>query len=220
MALSVEDLSFWERHYQAGSLRWDLGQAAPPFVNWLNSSEAPRPGRAVVLGCGRGYDALLFAARGFEVVGVDFAPSAIAAAQQLAQATGSSAQFLQRDIFGLAAEWTGQFDYVVEHTCFCAIAPAKRSDYVRLVRALLRPQGELIGLFFTHSRAGGPPFGVTPEQLRQYFEAEFEILALHRASDSVAARQAEEHLGHFRLSAEASSGNASALGRSPLELEA
>jgi methyl halide transferase len=121
---------FWEERYQDGSTRWDLGQPAPPFVTLLAAPDAPSPGRMAVLGAGRGHDALLFAEQGFEVVGFDFAPSAIAAAVATAEARGLTAQFLQRDIFALGAEFAHQFDYVLEHTCYCAILPAQRADYV------------------------------------------------------------------------------------------
>ena len=56
----------------------DTGQAAPPFVSLLKSPQAPTPGTMAVLGSGNGHDALLFSGHGFEVVGFDFAPSAIA----------------------------------------------------------------------------------------------------------------------------------------------
>ncbi|MEB3338644.1 MAG: methyltransferase domain-containing protein [Leptolyngbyaceae bacterium] len=197
--MSVATSEFWEQRYQEGTTRWDLGQAAPTFVNWLQSPTAPPPGRLAVLGCGRGYEALLFASFGFEVMGFDFAPSAIAAATSLATSTHSSAQFLQRDIFSLTEEFAGAFDYVVEHTCFCAIAPEQRAAYVNLVSSLLRPGGELLGLFFTHARPGGPPFGSTPTEIRQYFEPKFKILALEPALDSVSSRQGEEHRGHFQV---------------------
>ena len=196
---STTDSSYWEQRYQEKTTRWDLGQAAPAFVSLLNSQETLTPGRTAVLGCGRGYDALLFAEHGFEVVGFDFAPSAIAEATSLAQAAGSTAKFLQRDIFDLAMEFPQDFDYVVEHTCFCAIPLERRPEYVQLVRSLLRPKGELIALFFTHNRPGGPPFGSTPAEIVQYFEADFEILSLESVANSVPSRQGEEHIGRFRL---------------------
>lgn len=196
---STTDSSYWEQRYQEKTTRWDLGQAAPAFVSLLNSQPTLSPGRTAVLGCGRGYDALLFAENGFEVLGFDFAPSAIAEATSLAQAAGSSAKFLQRDIFDLATEFPQDFDYVVEHTCFCAIPPERRPEYVQLVRFLLRPKGELIALFFTHNRPGGPPFGSTPTEIVQYFEADFEILSLEPVANSVPSRQGEEHIGRFRL---------------------
>jgi SAM-dependent methyltransferase len=198
MMSEVESPNFWEQRYQEGTTRWDIGQPAPAFVKFLNSPAAPVDGRVAVLGCGRGYEALLFASRGFEVVGFDFAPSAIAAATCLARDAGISAQFLERDIFDLVDEFAGYFDFVVEHTCFCTLFPEKRPNYVRLVNLILRPGGELIGLFFTHSRAGGPPFGVTAGEIERYFAGNFDILSLAPAADSVPARQGEEHFALFR----------------------
>lgn len=195
----ISEPSYWEQRYQEKTTRWDLGQAAPAFVSLLNSQKKLTLGRTAVIGCGSGYDALLFAEHGFEVVGFDFAPSAIATATSLAQATNSTAKFLQRDIFDLAAEFPHDFDYVVEHTCFCAIPPERRSEYVQLVRSLLRPTGELIAVFFTHSRPGGPPFGSTTTEIRQYFEADFEILYLESVTNSVPSRQGEEHIGHLAV---------------------
>ena len=198
--VSVANSEYWEHRYQEGTTRWDLGKASPPLVSLLNSSDVSlKTGRVAVLGCGRGYDAMLFSDYGFDVIGFDFAPLAIAEATTLAQANQNSAQFLQRDIFNLASGFPSYFDYVIEHTCFCAIDPNKRSDYVKLVRQILQPEGELIGIFFTHSRSGGPPFGITTEAIKQYFEADFEILSLVPVTNSVPERQGEEHLGHFRV---------------------
>lgn len=194
---SVNNPQYWEQRYQLGTDRWDLGQAAPPFVSLLSSPDAPRPGRTAVLGCGRGYDALLFAAQGFEVIGFDFAAGAIAQAKALAQAAGSTAEFHQRDIFDLEPEFHSAFDYVVEHTCFCAIAPAQRGAYSHLVHSILRPSAELIGLFWAHPRPGGPPFGVTPAEIQQCFGPDFQI-SLTPVTNSVPERQGEEYLGRFR----------------------
>jgi methyl halide transferase len=189
---------FWEGRYQEGTARWDLGQPAPPFVDLLNSSNAPQPGQIAVLGAGRGHDALLFAEHGFEVVGFDFAPSAITAATEAAQQRGLTAQFLQRDIFGLGSEFQNGFDYVLEHTCFCAITLEQRADYVQLVRSILRPNGELIALFWAHERSGGPPFGVTVAELRQLFQ-DFEVVLFAPAANSVESRRNEEYLAHLRV---------------------
>ncbi len=191
--------SFWEGRYQAGTARWDLGEPAPPFVSLLNSEQAPAPGRMAVLGSGRGHDALLFAAHGFEVTGFDFAPSAIADAQAAARRLGlDSAQFLQRDIFELNPEFAASFDYLLEHTCFCAISPDQRGDYLRLVQQIMRPGGELIATR-THERPGGPPFGVAPADLQRLLKPSFEIQSWQLAKDSVESRRSEEYLARLRV---------------------
>lgn len=189
---------FWENRYQEGTARWDLGQPAPPFVTLLHAADAPKPGRMAVLGAGNGHDALLFADRGFEVVGFDFAPSAVTQATAAAQMRGLSARFLQRDIFALEPEFTEAFDYVLEHTCFCAIDPSQRDAYVQVVSRLLRSGGELIGLFWARPQPGGPPFGTTPEEIQQRFAPEFEVKSLIKAIDSVEGRRNEEYLARFQ----------------------
>jgi SAM-dependent methyltransferase len=189
---------FWEGRYQEGTARWDLGQPAPPLVSLLNEPTAPPPGRMMVLGAGNGHDALFFAEQGFDVVGVDFAPSAIAHAQASAKARHLKATFLQRDIFDLADEYAGQFDYVLEHTCFCAIAPHQRPAYVDLAYALLQPGGEFIGLFWAHARPGGPPFGITPNEIRALFSKRFRDIRLSHVANSVEARSPDEYLGRFQ----------------------
>jgi SAM-dependent methyltransferase len=188
---------FWENRYQEGTDRWDLGQAAPPFLQLLESDNTPPPGKTLVLGCGRGYDALLFAQAGHEVIGVDFAPSAIAQARELAKDAKLPVEFLQADIFQLPQTYTHSFDYVVEHTCFCALPPEKRSAYIDLVHSLLKPNGELLAIFFTHQRSGGPPYGIQPSAIRDLFRPQFKILQLDPVQNSVPSRQGEEHFGRL-----------------------
>ena len=190
----------WDNRYQTKTDCWDLGCPAPPFIHLLDSPQAPKPGRIAVLGCGSGQDAMLFAAAGFEVVGFDFATSAIDRAMAAAKDRDlNNIQFLQRNIFELETEFHNSFDYVLEHTCFCAIDPLRRSDYVQTVKQLLRPNGTLIALFYTHNRSGGPPFGVKPKEVLAYFKADFTAIAFDKAKNSIDKRKGEEHLGIFQV---------------------
>lgn len=195
---SIDNPEYWETRYLEENTPWDLGQAAPPFVSMLISKEAPIPGRAAVLGCGRGYDALIFAAHGFETIGFDFSASAIEDAQLLADTVGSTAKFMQRDIFELPGEFENYFDYVIEHTCFCAINPQKRFDYVDVVNSILKPGGETIAVFFTHNRPGGTPYGLDPTEIKQYMHRGFETISLYPVINSVPNRIDQEYIGRFR----------------------
>lgn len=188
---------FWETHYQSGTPRWDLGHPAPALTQWI-ARQTPQGERVLVLGCGRGHDVLGLATAGYAVVGVDYAPSAIAAAQERLAQAGLPADWVQRDIFDLLPDYAAQFDYVVEHTCFCALDPALRDDYVALVRALLKPGGQLIAIFFTHDRPDGPPYGTTPGEIRQRFGAHFTVTTLEPVTVSVPNRQGEEHFACFQ----------------------
>jgi len=188
----VNTSDFWENLYRSSESLWDLGQAAPPLVSFLESPSAPAPGRLAVIGCGRGHDAILFARRGFQVVGFDFAPLAVQEAAEIAKKAGVSILFQQRDLFDLIPEYAHRFDYVLEHTCFCAIDPTRRQEYVRIVRDLLRPGGQLIALFYAHGQPGGPPYTTCSEEIRSLFSPFFEIKTLEVPSNSIERRQGKE----------------------------
>src|SRR5581483_11020934 len=138
----VDAPAFWEALYARGADRWELGRPAPPLVAYFATHPRP-PGRDVLVpGCGRGHDARFLAGRGYRVRGVDFAGSAIREARRLAGApAGVELAFEQRDVFGLAADARAAFDGVWEYTSLCAIDPARRAEYVRLLRAVLRDGG-------------------------------------------------------------------------------
>src|SRR5688572_22925855 len=69
-APTASEVAFWEGRYQEGRTRWDLGGPTPVFAELLESPAAPKPGRTLVVGCGKGHDVLYFARHGFDVLGV------------------------------------------------------------------------------------------------------------------------------------------------------
>jgi methyl halide transferase len=190
----------WDALYQQGDTGWDLGGPAPAFVDLLAGPDAPPPGRMLALGSGRGHDALLFAEHGFDVLGIDFAPSAVAEATAAAEARGLSerARFEQRDIFALPPSYREAFDYVLEHTCFAAIDPRLNEEYAALVPRLLRPGGLYLALFFAHGRPGGPPYATTIDAVREQFAPRLEILRLETAQHSVPSRAGRELFAMMR----------------------
>jgi len=199
-AHDVDEPKFWENIYKSqSSPGWDVGQPAPPFVALLTGDSLPPPGKIAVLGCGKGHEVALFADHGFDVVGVDFAPSAIRDARGRLQRENLKAELLQQDIFSLPNEHQSHFDYVLEHTCFCAINPVRRSEYVQLVQTILKPTGTFISLFFARPPRSGPPFGTTKKEIRLLFEPAFEISTLHVATNSIERRQGRELFAIMKL---------------------
>lgn len=189
----VSNPAFWEGLYQSGQAGWDIGGPAPPLARWLAEPQALAPGsRVAVLGCGLGHEALLFARAGHRVAGFDFAPRAVSAARARAAAEGLAVTFEQADIFSLGDRYAGAFDLVVEHTCYCAIDPLRRPEYVGLVHRLLASGGQLVGLFYCHGRPGGPPFTTCREELERLFGACFSLFRLELAPDSVPSRANQE----------------------------
>lgn len=165
----------WEERYQAGELRWDKGEPAPGLVDFLTAHpELPR-GSVLVPGCGTGHDVRAWAKAGFSVIGLDITPSGVRLAREKTRAAGFEADFRQLDF--LADEPCRQFDWLFEHTLFCAIDPRDRPLYVRAVPRWLRPDGQFLAIhYLTPEDPDGPPFGVTREELEAAFSPDFELL--------------------------------------------
>ena len=165
----------WQRRYEQSDTPWDKGIAAPPLTQYLQSH--PISGRVLVPGCGRGHDVRALAAQpGCTVTGLDLAPTAVSEAERLATEAnlGTSTQFIVGDFFKLPPERVGAFDWLVEHTCFCAIEPNLRPDYVRAAAAALRPGGKIFGIFYlTPDVETGPPFAASMRELRALFTPRF-----------------------------------------------
>ena len=176
----------WENRYQTGDTPWDKGGPHPALAHLL-PLDVPAQ-RILVPGCGLGYDMALLAAHPEveEVVGVDVAASAVAAARtHLADVPNARVE--QADLFDLPAAHRHAYDLVWEHTCFCAIDPSMREDYVRAVHSALKPGGHLLGVFYLdpyddeHQPGGGPPHGSSLEELSVCFEESGRFLIEHSA---------------------------------------
>lgn len=195
--VKTDSIAFWENLYQTKKTPWDLGKAAPPLQTFLSSPYTVAPGKMAVLGCGRGHECVLFAKRGFEVTGIDFAPSAVQeTSKRLHEAglLGTNGFLLQKDFFDIT-EYFGYYDYVLEHCAFCAIDPSSRRTYAWTVRDLIRPGGKFIALWWlVPERAGGPPFHVNKSEIFELFDKTFDIEIAYQPQDSVADRKGQELL--------------------------
>lgn len=188
----VSTVAFWEDAYARGGDGWELGRPAPPLVDFLDSTPPPL-GRVAVPGCGRGHDARLLATRGYETIGFDFAPAALAAARALAAGEGVAVTFEDRDVFALGRELPNAFDGVWEYTCFCAIDPARRAEYVRALAGTLRTGGWLLACFFPlRAVSAGPPFVVSKAEVRRLFVPNFTIERAFAPLHSARGRQGRE----------------------------
>jgi len=165
--------SFWETRYQTRDMPWEKGAPSPGLVDFL-AAHPDLPGETVcVPGGGTGHDAGEWAKAGFRVYGYDIAPSAVHLSQERARSNGWPAEFRVADF--LQDEPPFQFDWLFEHTLFCAIQPDDRTRYVRAAGRWLKPGGHYLAVNYLIPDTDGPPFGTTREELLARFSPHFTL---------------------------------------------
>lgn len=189
---AVEQGGYWSQIYQTETPKWELNQATPALMDMLPRLKLPKS-RVLVLGCGSGNDAAFFAKDGHWVTAVDISAEAIALGKEK-YANHSNITWVQADIFTLGEEYTAAFDIIFEHTCFCAIAPHRRNDLVKLWRRCLTPKGHLLAVMFAMERRYAPPFGGSEWEYRERLKKHFQFIFWGRWKNSIDRRNGKEVL--------------------------
>ncbi|KAK4191242.1 thiol methyltransferase [Podospora australis] len=172
----------WDSLWQNSYTPWDRGTYSQALSDYLTSPSSPFPPsgkKALVPGCGRGYDVLLLSSLGFDVVGLDFSSTSLDKAKENQLTAGKegvglkekrTVTWVQGDFFGddfLKEVGVERFDLIFDYTFFVALPPDMRPRWAKRMSELLsRPEGRLICLEWPLRRdpaAGGPPWGVTAE---------------------------------------------------------
>lgn len=175
---SFENMSgdYWEHRYQTHDMNWEKGAPSPGLVDFLAAHPDLKRGTVCVPGCGTGHDVREFARAGFNAFGFDVAPSAISLAVEKTKAAGLTAQFQLADF--LRDEPPQQFDWLFEHTLFCAIQPAQRGEYVRAVLRWLKPGGFYLAVNYIITEDNhGPPWPTTRAEQLHRFSPHLDLLA-------------------------------------------
>ena len=165
----------WEARYQTGDMPWEKGAASPGLVDFLAAQRELAGETVGVPGCGTGHDAREWARAGFRVYGYDLAPSAIRLSAERTQAAGLHAEFRLADF--LRDEPPFLFDWIFEHTLFCAVDPSERELYVSAVRRWLAPGGHYLAVNYLIPGREGPPFGTARKELIERFAPHFSLLS-------------------------------------------
>ena len=195
---SVGSSQFWDDLYSRDTTGWDMGTPTPAFVDLLHSKRF-EPGKTLVLGCGKGHDAVLFAEHGFDVTAIDFSSEAIGHARKLADQKRVQIELVHDDLFDYSLGLSDEFDYLVEYVTFCAIDPLRRAEFASVVPSLMRNHGRFIALFFPlDDRPGGPPFAVSMDEVNRLFGRRLELLSIEAPERSVTPRKGKELLTVWR----------------------
>ncbi|EPQ59560.1 S-adenosyl-L-methionine-dependent methyltransferase [Gloeophyllum trabeum ATCC 11539] len=202
--IAEDHLGGWDKAWQNKVTPWDAGQVQPPLRDLIEQNQVPLPksGRALVPGCGKGYDAVFIASSlGLNTLGADISATAVRSASEylgtLPSAPAGKVEFKALDFFAFTVPEDEKFDLVYDYAFFVAIPPTMRPDWGRKMTELVKSGGYLITLMFPMDQpkdAQGPPHYV---EFEHYAEALGD--GWEKVFDVIPKRSLENHIGRDRL---------------------
>jgi SAM-dependent methyltransferase len=157
----------FDASYQTGVPPWDIGRPQAAFVRLLEAGEIR--GHVLDVGCGTGEHALMAAAAGLTVLGIDAAPTAIARAREKAEQRALEARFEVADALDLSGLGT-QFDTVLDCGLFHVFDDDDRARLVASLGGVVGPGRRYFMLCFSDKQRGDwGPRRVYQDELRQSF---------------------------------------------------
>jgi len=199
----ASDDEAWEMVWREKVTPWDDGDIQPPLEEVIETGfiEFPRHGRALVPGCGSGYDVLYIAAAlELETIGVDISPTAVEAANACARNASVpdhvAFAFAVQDFFSIQVANKERFDVIYDCLFFAAIHPDRRLEWGQQMNALINRGGYLITLVYPIDPPTdlGPPFFVRPNHYAEALGSGWE-----KVLDKVPENSTESHVGRERI---------------------
>lgn len=185
---------FWLERWEKNQLGWHLSDTNPLLAEHWGSLDVTRGAGVFVPLCGKSLDMLWLARQGFRVTGVEISRRAVEdffAENRLAYTAASNPAGQRFDSGGLTIFRADFFtvdlgdlppvEAVYDRASLVALPPDMRPGYARRLAALT-PAGArvlLISLDYPQQQMAGPPFAVSPTEVRSLFAGSFRVEALH-----------------------------------------
>lgn len=159
--------------YETHTAPWVIGEPQPAVIALERTGRIR--GRVLDAGCGLGEHTIMLAGLGYDVLGIDYAPSAVEQARENAAAKGVAARFGVADATDLPAD--GGYDTVLDSALFHVFGDDDRPRYVTSLHGALTPGGYAHVLALSDAGRGFGP-EVSEAQVRAAFADGWELEAL------------------------------------------
>ena len=185
------DEAYWQERWENQATGWDIGYPSTPLISYFENLQGRITADAKILipGSGNAYEGEALLKMGFENTYVlDIAEIALKNVKTRFPEVPED-RLIHGDFF----DHSGQYDFIVEQTFFCALDPSLREKYAVKMLELLKPGGILMGVLFDDKLFNDhPPFGGNKEAYIPHFKDKFEILHFERCHNSIKPRAGRE----------------------------
>ena len=188
------DASFWHNRWQTNQTGWHERDVNPLLIAHFPSLNVPPDSRVFVPLCGKSLDLGWLLSRGYAVVGAEL--SELAVTQLFAELgiepsisdvrkhrlfRGEKIDIFVGDLLDLSREILGPVNAVYDRAALVALPEAMRVRYAAHLKTItaLAPQ-LVIGYEYDQTVVAGPPFSVTPDELRRHYSDNYTLTLLAR----------------------------------------
>jgi len=189
------EIKDWEERWRQGRRGWHQEAPNKLLLKYGPAALGKPPGRVLVPLCGKSLDLLWLEEQGFWVLGVEAAGMALREFHQEHDrqvAVREEGPFkihqsgritlVEGDFLALPDGLLGQVDAIYDRAAYHAVGPREVRDvYAQRLLEHLKPAGSmlLIALHYNQQQMPGPPFSVTPEEVREVFGGRRPVRCLH-----------------------------------------
>lgn len=187
--------AFWNERWTNQQLGFHEAKPNTLLEQHIDALEQATKLRILVPLAGKAEDMRWLAARGHEVVGVEFVIHAVrdffeemgvdlwqkqTTLGKFDAFTANGVTMLCEDFLAMTPDEIGTFDAIYDRAALVALEPSTRARYVATCRALLSPGGRifLIALAYDQKRTHGPPWSVDRAEVEALYGAA-PIVATH-----------------------------------------
>ena len=186
------EAEFWHRRWETNNIGFHESGANPLLVAHFDVLGVPMGGRVFLPLCGKTLSIGWLLSRGYGVVGAELSQLAIdqlfaglgmtpdiSEAGRLQRYRGPGIDILVGDIFDVDRAMLGPVDAVFDRAALVALPETMRGRYTRHLTEITNRAPQLLaGYEYDQSLMNGPPFSVTGAEIRQHYEAAYEVIGL------------------------------------------
>ena len=181
---------FWQERWARNEIGFHLDDVHPGLRRHWPRLAVPVGATVLVPLCGKSLDLAWLAGQGYRVLGVELSQKAVEAffsEQQLeVEVSQEGAYRVYRagaleircgDFFALSAEDVAACQGVYARAALIALPPAMRERYATLLTAILPAgcQQLLVTLDYDQAEMDGPPFAVSPSEVRELYAVGWDV---------------------------------------------
>jgi ubiquinone/menaquinone biosynthesis C-methylase UbiE len=134
----------YRKVYEIGAEFWERLEPTETLAKFVSETRMPKRSRVIEFGCGEGRDSVFLSRKGFRVLGVDSARSALVNAKWRSKKERTGAEFVVADIRSLPTK-DGVFDLAINVACLHMITDQDGRDrHLRESKRIMKAGGKYL----------------------------------------------------------------------------